>query len=130
MICSLYTKKNMGKNVSLKMWKHKDPEWGLTKKWIQKYNKETWSNLKPWVDRKAETAEEHMRQWRFFTRFYKTLSWPLKKEDWSPTRLAKAATKWNKPIPKNKEDAKKLYEFWKKQIEKAKKMKAKKKKMK
>jgi hypothetical protein len=111
----------MKKTVSLKMGVHKDPNWWLTEAGIKKYNRETGSNLKPWVDRVAKTEEEMMRQWRFFVRFYTNPSWPLVDDKWRPTRLALAAQKRNKPAPKTISEAKKLAEFWRRQIEKAKK---------
>ena len=45
--CKSYKK---GGRVSLKMGKHKDPKGGLTQAGVDKYNRETGSNLKMAVD--------------------------------------------------------------------------------
>jgi len=91
---------------------HKDPEWGLTRAWVEKYNRETWSNLKTGVTWKPTTQEDYRRKWSFLTRFFTNPSWPMKDDKWEPTRLAKSASAWWEPVPSDRSAAAKLANKW------------------
>lgn len=99
----------------------KDPKGGMTNKGIERYNKETGSNLKPGVQGAADTPEKMRRKGSFLTRHYKgefNAQKPLKDENGDPTRHALQATKWGEPVPKNKEDVQKLVKKGERLLEK------------
>jgi hypothetical protein len=112
--------------VSLRMWKHKNPKWGLTKAWVEKYNRKTGSNLKTWIRWTPKSQEDFRRKGSFLTRFFTNPSWPMKDDKWRPTRLAKSATAWWEKAPSTKAEASKLAAKWRKLLDKAKEMKKKK----
>lgn len=111
--------------VSLKIWVHKNRKWWLTKKGVEKYNRETGSNLKTGVKWKPNSVSDMQRKWSFLTRFYTNPSGPMKKPNWEPTRLALAANAWGETPPKNNNDAKKLAAKWRSLLDRAKKKKSK-----
>lgn len=89
----------------------KNPKGGMSRKGIERYNKETGSNLKPGVKGAADTPEKMRRKGSFLTRHYKgahNQSHPLVDEKGNPTRKAKASAAWGEPIPKNKQDMQRL----------------------
>lgn len=97
------------KNVSLKIGKHKDREGGLTKAGVEKYNKETGSNLQTGVKGKPKTPEDYRRKGSFLTRFYNRKDIPpLKKPSGKPTRFALAAAAWGEPVPSSMAAVKRL----------------------
>jgi hypothetical protein len=97
------------KNVSLKIGKHKDRNGGLTKSGIEKYNKETGSNLKMGVKGKPKTPEDYRRKGSFLTRFYNRKDIPpLVKPSGKPTRFALAAAAWGESVPTSKAAVKRL----------------------
>jgi hypothetical protein len=112
-------------SVSLRMWKHKNPAGGLTKAGVEKYNRETWSNLKTGVRWTPASQGDFRRKWSFLTRFFTNPSWPMKDEKWRPTRLAKSATAWWESTPQDRSDAASLAAKWRRLLQRAKKMKLK-----
>ncbi len=111
--------------VSLKIGTHKSRKGWLTREWVAKYNRETWSNIKMWVRGTPKTQEDFRRKWSFLTRFYKNPSWPLKDKNWKPTRLALAANAWWEPVPTSSEATERLARKWNILLNKAKRMKEK-----
>jgi len=118
------------KEVSLTK-KDKNPEGGLSRKGIERINRETGSNLKPGVKGKADTPEKMRRKGSFLTRHYKgsyNQSQPLTNDKGEPTRKALAATAWGEPVPKNREDMARLANKGERLLERYRKGKEKKKK--
>ena len=99
----------------------KDPKGGLTAAGRAYFNRTEGSNLKPGVDGPADTPDKMRRKGSFLTRFFTTLSGPLKDENGKPTRLALSAAAWGEPIPETVEDAKNLAEKGRSLLEKYKK---------
>jgi hypothetical protein len=99
----------------------KDPKGGLTAAGRAHFNRTEGSNLKPGVDGPADTPDKMRRKGSFLTRFFTTLSGPLKDENGKPTRLALSAAAWGEPIPETAEDAKNLAEKGRSLLEKYKK---------
>lgn len=109
----------------------KNPKGGMTKKGIERYNKETGSDLKPGVKGDADTPEKMRRKGSFLTRHYKgefNAQKPLKDDNGEPTRHALQAAAWGEPVPKDKSDVAKLVKKGEKLLEKYDKKKEQKKK--
>lgn len=102
-----------------------NPKGGMSKKGIERYNRETGSNLKPGVKGKADTPEKMKRKGSFLTRHYKgahNMSHPLVDKKGEPTPKSRAARSWDEPAPKTKESQRKLVEKGERLLERAKKI--------
>ncbi len=86
--------KAIKKNVSLKMGKHKSRSGGLTQAGVDKYNRETGSNLQMAVTEKNPTGKRAARRRSFCARM-SGVKGPMKKPNGKPTRKALALRKWN-----------------------------------
>jgi hypothetical protein len=86
--------KAIKKNVSLKMGKHKSRSGGLTQAGVDKYNRETGSNLQMAVTEKNPTGKRAARRKSFCARM-SGVKGPMKKPNGKPTRKALALRKWN-----------------------------------
>lgn len=86
--------KAIKKNVSLKMGKHKSRSGGLTQAGVDKYNRETGSNLQMAVTEKKPTGKRAARRRSFCARM-SGVKGPMKKPNGKPTRKALALRKWN-----------------------------------
>jgi hypothetical protein len=86
--------KAIRKNVSLKMGKHKSRSGGLTQAGVDKYNRETGSNLQMAVTEKNPTGKRAARRRSFCARM-SGVKGPMKKPNGKPTRKALALRKWN-----------------------------------
>jgi hypothetical protein len=81
------------KGVKLKMGKHKSRSGGLTQAGIDKYNRETGSNLKMAVTEKNPKGKRAARRKSFCARM-SGMPGPMKKPNGKPTRKALALKKW------------------------------------
>lgn len=88
------TPRTAKKGVKLKMGKHKSRSGGLTKAGIDKYNRETGSNLQMAVTESNPTGKRAARRRSFCARM-KGVKGPMKKPNGKPTRKALALRKWN-----------------------------------
>jgi len=87
-----------GGNVSLKMGKHKDPKGGLTQAGVDKYNRETGSNLKTAVTTppsKLKKGSKAAKRRKSFCARMSGVKGPMRKPNGKPTRKALALRKWN-----------------------------------
>lgn len=75
------------------MGKHKSRSGGLTKAGIDKYNRETGSNLQMAVTESNPTGKRAARRRSFCARM-KGVKGPMKKPNGKPTRKALALRKW------------------------------------
>lgn len=111
----------------------KNPKGGMSKKGIERHNKETGSNLKPGVRGKADTPEKMRRKGSFLTRHYKgshNESHPLVDKNGELTRKSKAAAAWSETPPRTVEDMRKLAKKGERLLEKYQKTQERKKKKK
>lgn len=93
--CKSYKK---GGRVRLKMGKHKDPKGGLTQAGVNKYNRETGSNLKMAVTTppsQLKKGSKPAKRRENFCRRMSAVKGPLKKPNGKPTRKKLALDKWN-----------------------------------
>lgn len=94
--CKSYKK---GGRVSLKMGVHKDKtRGGLTQAGVNKYNKETGSNLKMAVTTppsKLKKGSKAAKRRKSFCARMSGVKGPMKKPNGKPTRKALALRKWN-----------------------------------
>jgi hypothetical protein len=79
--------------VKLKMGEHKSRSGGLTQAGINKYNRETGSNLQMAVTESNPTGKRAARRKSFCARM-KGVKGPMRKPNGKPTRKALALRKW------------------------------------
>ena len=87
-----------GGRVKLKMGKHKDPKGGLTQAGVDKYNRETGSNIKMAVTTppsKLKKGSKAAKRRKSFCARMSGVKGPMKKPNGKPTRKALALRKWN-----------------------------------
>jgi len=90
----------VGKNVSLKIGKHKSRSGGLTLDGIKKVNRETGSDLKPAVTGKPKAGSKDAGRKKSFCARMGGVKGPAKKPNGKPTRKTLALRKWNCPKKK------------------------------